>query len=191
MNSLIHFKGSSIRLRGTREDPLIGGADACKLLGLRNSRQALSRIPREDIHVITVDTNKGPRKMTFVTESGFYDLVFQSRKPEAVAFRRWVCKRVLPAIRKHGEFVPARDDLPADLPPELLALPSARREHIQLWLDIMQEIASQKMPHQKIHEIVARHPNTRSFSVPSLYRRFNAWKDSNGDWKSQRPYRAP
>lgn len=44
--------------------------------------------------------------------------------------------------------------VPPNLPPELLALPEPRREHICLWLEIMQEIAAEAMPHRKIQEIV-------------------------------------
>lgn len=191
MNSLIQFKGVQIRTAGTKDEPMFNGKDLCEMLGIRKHEDALQRLPADERGALTTGTPFGPQKMIFVTEPGLYRLIFMSRKREAEEFKTWVFKRVLPAIRKHGEFVAFRDDVPPNLPPELLALPSARREHIQLWLDIMQEIAAEAMPHQKIQEIVARHPNTRSFSVPSLYRRFNNWKDSNRDWKSQRPYRTP
>lgn len=191
MNSLIQFKDVQIRTAGTKDEPLFCARDLCELFGITKTDSALRRVPTDEKGALTVSTLGGPQKLIFVAEPGLYRLIFMSRKREAEEFKTWVFKRVLPAIRKHGDFVASRDDVPPDLPPELLALPSERREHIQLWIDIMQEIAAEKMPHQKIHEIVARYPHTRSFSVPSLYRRFNAWKDSNGDWKSQRPYRTP
>ena len=40
-----------------------------------------------------------------VNESGLYSLVFQSRKPEAKKFRKWVTSEVLPSIRKYGYYV--------------------------------------------------------------------------------------
>lgn len=42
--------------------------------------------------------------MTLVNESGLYNLIFQSRKPEAKAFRKWVTSEVLPTIRKTGTY---------------------------------------------------------------------------------------
>ena len=42
--------------------------------------------------------------MTIVRESGLYNLIFQSRKPEAKAFRKWVTSEVLPSIRKTGRY---------------------------------------------------------------------------------------
>lgn len=187
MNQLIHFKGQSVRTSGTPDEPLFCAADVCKVLGIATPQRAYQRISARHKVVRSTHTLGGAQDMLFVTEPGLYKLIFMSRKPEAEVFQDLVFERVLPSLRKHGYFVSDRDDHP----PELLALPLPARESIPLWIAIMQEIAAEKMPHKKIHEIVARYPNTRSFSVPSLYRRFNAWKDSNGDWKSQRPYRAP
>ena len=39
-----------------------------------------------------------------VNESGLYSLIFQSRKPEAKSFRKWVTSEVLPAIRRTGRY---------------------------------------------------------------------------------------
>ena len=40
--------------------------------------------------------------MASVNESGVYSLIFQSRKPEAKLFRKWVTGEVLPSIRRTG-----------------------------------------------------------------------------------------
>ena len=42
------------------------------------------------------------QSLNLVSESGLYDLIMQSRKPEAKAFKRWVTHEVLPSIRKTG-----------------------------------------------------------------------------------------
>lgn len=42
--------------------------------------------------------------MTVLNESGLYNLIFQSRKPEAKGFRKWVTKDVLPTLRKTGRY---------------------------------------------------------------------------------------
>lgn len=42
--------------------------------------------------------------MKFINESGLYDLVFASKRPEAKAFKRWVTSEVLPSIRKTGSY---------------------------------------------------------------------------------------
>ncbi|WP_317311278.1 phage antirepressor KilAC domain-containing protein [Clostridium thermobutyricum] len=45
------------------------------------------------------------RGETFITESGLYDLIFKSRKKEAIKFKDWVTDEVLPQIRKTGGYV--------------------------------------------------------------------------------------
>ena len=55
--------------------------------------------------VISSDTLGGKQELTFVSESGMYALIFQSRKPQARAFRKWVTGEVLPSLRKYGYYV--------------------------------------------------------------------------------------
>ena len=43
--------------------------------------------------------------MSIINESGLYNLILKSRKPEAKAFKKWVTRDVLPAIRKDGAYV--------------------------------------------------------------------------------------
>jgi len=43
-------------------------------------------------------------KTVFITESGFYCLIFASKKEEAIKFKDWVTSKVLPSIRKTGSY---------------------------------------------------------------------------------------
>ena len=52
------------------------------------------------------------QSLNLVSESGLYDLIMQSRKPEAKAFKRWVTHEVLPSIRKNGKY-DARSTVPS------------------------------------------------------------------------------
>ena len=42
--------------------------------------------------------------MTFVNESGLYELIFRSKDPNAKAFKKWIKTDVIPSIRKTGEY---------------------------------------------------------------------------------------
>ena len=42
----------------------------------------------------------------FVNEDGLYDVILDSRKTSAKAFRKWVTSEVLPQIRKTGGYIP-------------------------------------------------------------------------------------
>ena len=43
--------------------------------------------------------------MTFIDEANLYQVIFQSRKPNAVKFKEWICYEVIPSIRKHGAYI--------------------------------------------------------------------------------------
>lgn len=81
-------------------------SDVCKVLGIVNPRQALTRVDREDVGSTDTLTAGGRQTVNTVSESGLYELIFASKKPEARAFRRWVTKEVLPQIRKTGQYIP-------------------------------------------------------------------------------------
>jgi hypothetical protein len=94
----------TLRVELLRNEPWFAAKDVCDVLDLGNSREAISRLEDDEKGVITTDTLGGPQKLQFVNESGLYNLIFQSRKPEAKKFRKWVTSEVLPAIRKTGGY---------------------------------------------------------------------------------------
>ena len=48
-------------------------------------------------------SNQQPHEL-YINESGLYSLALRSNKPEARAFKRWITREVLPAIRRHGHY---------------------------------------------------------------------------------------
>jgi prophage antirepressor-like protein len=49
-------------------------------------------------------TDHNEKIAIWVNESGFYAMVLGSRKPDCVAFQRWVLREVLPSIRRTGSY---------------------------------------------------------------------------------------
>jgi len=114
-------KFGEVRVAKTENnDPLFCLADVCKILDIDNPRQVKTRLNSEGMALIDLQQlnkngvinndgviiNKlGNTKATFVNESNFYKVVFQSRKPEAEEFTDWVTSEVLPSIRKHGAYL--------------------------------------------------------------------------------------
>ena len=74
------------------------------MLGIANSRDAVSRIPGKDKGVASSDTPGGAQNLSIISEAGLYRLVLRSDKPEAEPFIDWVTSEVLPAIRKTGKY---------------------------------------------------------------------------------------
>ena len=75
--------------------------DVCEVLGIENPQDATGRLDRADVDSTDISSSGQVRKMSIINESAFYVLVFQSEKPEAERFKRWVAKEVIPAIRKN------------------------------------------------------------------------------------------
>lgn len=85
-------------------EPWFVAKDVCDILEHSNSRQAIQELDEDEKGVSNVYTLGGNQKMAIVNESGLYNLIFKSRKPEAKSFRKWVTAEVLPSIRKTGSF---------------------------------------------------------------------------------------
>jgi prophage antirepressor-like protein len=51
----------------------------------------------------TISISKYSKSITFISESGLYALILNSRKPHAKAFKKWVTKKVLPTLRSGVE----------------------------------------------------------------------------------------
>lgn len=96
-----------IRTAGTSDKPLFCLADICKVVELTNPSSVKGRLDLEDVQLIdlhVLNENEGEvvgnTFASFVTESGFYDVVLYSNSPKVKPFRKWVTSEVLPSIHK-------------------------------------------------------------------------------------------
>ena len=93
-----------VRTAGTSENPLFCLPDVCKALGL-NASHVRERLEDGVVSTDTITDNLGRAQVAnFVNEDGLYDVILDSRKPEAKVFRKWVTSEVLPSIRKTGQY---------------------------------------------------------------------------------------
>lgn len=82
--------------------------DICNALGIKKARNSVALLDDDEkmkINVptaLTMGTPINNQEVTAVNESGMYKLIFQSRKPQAKKFTKWVTSEVLPNIRKYG-----------------------------------------------------------------------------------------
>ena len=102
------FEGVEVRTVSIEDDPWFVAADVCGILGLGNTTETLRNFPENERNTLssTEGIHEGPGNpnVNIINEPGLYRLIFQSRKPEAEAFKTWVFTEVLPAIRKHGYY---------------------------------------------------------------------------------------
>lgn len=104
-------------------------SDVCAVLELTAPHMVAKRIDQADRNTISVWSAANNRNYdtTVVNESGLYDVVLDSRKPQARTFRRWITSEVVPALRATGQYTvpghPATQPAPAPaVDPEALAV---------------------------------------------------------------------
>ena len=91
-----------------RGEPWFCLADVCKVLGLKQNGVVM-RLEKGVISTEPLSTRGGTQMANFVSEDGLYDVILDSRKPSARAFRKWVTSEVLPQIRRTGGYVPLEE----------------------------------------------------------------------------------
>lgn len=100
----IVYQENPVRMQVIDGQPWFVAKDICDILGLENSRKAVAALDDDEKGVTTSDTPGGKQQVNIVNESGMYALIFQSRKPAARGFRKWVTSEVLPSIRRYGRY---------------------------------------------------------------------------------------
>lgn len=119
MNDLMIFEGHDVEVFELNGQVLFNPyhVGACLELGNSAVKMAVAKMNEKQVVKLTNSkVNKVDfRKLhntgeNFLTESGVYKLIFNSRKPEAERFSDWVTDEVLPMIRKTGGYV-NNDDL--------------------------------------------------------------------------------
>lgn len=124
-----------IRVAGTSDEPLFCLLDVCRVLDLGNTSQVKSRLTDDVItNEVISDSIGRQQEMMFVNEDGLYDVILDSRKPQAKLFRKWVTKEVLPSIRKTGSYS-IEQQLPKTYLEALKALVAAEEEKERLALE--------------------------------------------------------
>jgi prophage antirepressor-like protein len=95
-----------IQTLSIKGEPWFLAKDVCEVLSYEGAPEVILRKLDEDEKLMRKIYASGQTRHTwFVNESGLYNLIFRSSKPEAKQFRKWVTSEVLPAIRKFGFYI--------------------------------------------------------------------------------------
>lgn len=100
-----HDLYGTIRVVMRENNPWFVAKDICETLGIVNPGDAVGALSADKKDIAICDTPGGSQRLLIVNEAGLYNLIFKSRKPEALAFQDWVCGEVLPSVRRHGTYV--------------------------------------------------------------------------------------
>lgn len=107
-------------LRTYEEDGkiLFCGKDVAKVLGYKRTADAISNHCKGSVKRRPLQTTGGMQEFVFITEPDLYRLITHSKLPTAEKFERWVFEEVLPAIRRTGGYMVAKQD---ETPEQIMA----------------------------------------------------------------------
>ena len=122
MNKVTIFKYEENKLVRTMNiggEPWFVLKDVCDVLGLSTPTRVAERLDSDEVsQAHLIDSMGRSQEMTIISESGLYNVILRSDKPEAKPFRKWVTAVVLPSIRKNGGYIAGQEELS---PQELMA----------------------------------------------------------------------
>lgn len=129
MNEMQTFVYSGAEVRTVQKDgaPWFVLKDVCGVLNLGTPSRVAERLDGDEVSLTHLTDSLGRlQETTVISESGLYNVILRSDKPEAKPFRKWVTAEVLPAIRRSGGYIAGQNDLS---PAELMAKALKVAEH--------------------------------------------------------------
>lgn len=140
MNEITMFRNpefGEIRTVEVDGDTWFVGRDIAAALGYSATRNAIfAHVDDDDKLTHRISASGQMRDVILINESGVYALIFSSKLDRAKQFKHWVTSEVLPAIRKHGAYVPAQSDQTA-LDIQLL---NARTMNANIYVNLLQHV---------------------------------------------------
>lgn len=102
---IFNYNDHEVRTVQKDGEPWFVLKDVCGILSIGNVADVYARLDTDEKGVGQIDTLGGRQNMSIINESGLYNVILRSDKPEAKPFRKWVTSEVLPSIRKHGAYM--------------------------------------------------------------------------------------
>lgn len=150
MNEITMFRNpefGEIRTVDMNGETWFVAKDIAKILGYSNPRKAVAdHVDDDDKGVTKWNTPGGLQDIVTVNESGVYALIFGSKLPDAKKFKHWVTSEVLPAIHKHGAYIPTQSDQTA-LDIQLL---NARTMNANVYVNLLQHVDTKSESYKAI-----------------------------------------
>lgn len=148
---IFNYHDNEVRTIQKDGEPWFVLKDVCKVLDLGSPHKVAERLDEDEKGRNQIPTLGGVQETTIINESGLYNVILRSDKPEAKPFRKWVTSEVLPSIRKHGAYMTTETLEAALLNPDTL---------IKLATDLKNERAARRHWKAKLLQT-----NRRCFSL--------------------------
>lgn len=102
---IFDYHGNTVRTVERDGEPWFVLKDVCVVLGITDHKVVARRLEEDEVCQTPLTDSLGRKQeTTIINESGLYNVILRSDKPEAKPFRKWVTSEVLPTIRKTGGY---------------------------------------------------------------------------------------
>lgn len=103
---IFNYQNNEVRTVELNGEPWFVLKDVCEVLGIADHKVTARRLDADEVCQTPLTDSMGrQQETTVINESGLYNVILRSDKPEAKPFRKWVTSEVLPSIRKHGAYM--------------------------------------------------------------------------------------
>ena len=145
--------GKEFKVYGTAEEPLFLAKNVAELIDYDKNKvgQMLITVDEEEKENLPIFYSGQVRNMWFLKEEGLYEVLMQSRKPIAKAFKKEV-KQILKTIRKNGMY--ATDEL-LDNPDLLIQVATKLKEEREKNKELQAKIIIDKPKVDFFDEIIS------------------------------------
>lgn len=130
---IFHQNGFEIRGGLIEDKPYFVAMDIARALEYQDTEAMTRRLDSDEIQNLQI-VCFGNRGVSVINESGLYNAILGSKKPQAKAFKKWITSEVLPSIRKQGYYLTPNVEsaLIAELRDSNLSKDSLKRENESL-----------------------------------------------------------
>lgn len=101
---IFHQNGFEIRGGLLKDKPYFIAMDIARALEYQDTEAMTRRLDSDEIQNLQI-VGFGNRGVSVINESGLYNAILGSKKPQAKAFKKWITSEVLPSIRKQGYYL--------------------------------------------------------------------------------------
>lgn len=113
---VFNFQDAQVRIVDRDGKPWFVLRDVCDVLAIGNPSDVKTRLDDGVVTIEGIEDSLGRvQQAVVINEDGLYDVILDSRKPEAKAFRKWITSEVLPSIRQTGSYTAEKPKSQAEL----------------------------------------------------------------------------
>ena len=169
---IFNYNSNEVRTIPKDGEPWFVLKDVCQILCLGTPARVAERLDGDEVSLAHITDSIGRKQeTTIINESGLYNVILRSDKPEAKPFRKWVTSEVLPTIRHHGAYMtPETIEKALTDPDTIIQLATTLKEERAARLALESKVAEDKPKVLFADAVAASHTSILVGDLAKLFR---------------------